>query len=264
MDKPAYEAASAEVMATLHSLEVVVEELGWDEAYLGAQTEDPEELAESVRAQVRQRTGLECSVGIGQNRLQAKIATGYAKPAGVFRVTYDSWFDLLGDQPVTALWGVGGRTAKRLAPLGVHTVRELATMDDAVLAAEFGPTIGPWLGRLARSDDRTPVSGTPAPRRSRGHEVTFQENLLDWSDVRREVERMVDLVAAEVPGDGKLVDRVVVKVRYAPFFTATRSQAVRPPTQDRKALLEAALEALARFEPDRPVRLVGVAAQFAR
>jgi nucleotidyltransferase/DNA polymerase involved in DNA repair len=265
VDRETYEAASTEVMAALRTFDVVVEELGWDEAFLGVETDDPVAFAGKVRDRVRERTRLECSVGIGKNRLQAKIATGYGKPAGVFTLTYDNWFELLGDQSVEALWGIGRRTAIRLEALDIRTVRDLAAADDEVLAPAFGPTIGPWLGRVGRGEDPTPVSGTPAPRRSRGHEVTFQRNLTDWADVRRQVAAMTQQVAAEIADDDQLVDRIVVKVRYAPFFTTIRSRVVRPPTRDVAALVAVALAVLEeKFEAGRPVRLIGVAGQFVR
>jgi DNA polymerase IV len=81
-DRPAYEAASEEVMATLRSLPVVVEVLGWDEAFVGSGTDDPERLAADIQAAVASACQLTCAVGIGDNKLRAKIATGFAKPGG--------------------------------------------------------------------------------------------------------------------------------------------------------------------------------------
>src|SRR3954452_13002382 len=97
VDKDAYEAASAQVMAVLRGTGAVVEVLGWDEAFLGVVTDDPEAYARDVQRRVRAATRLECSVGIGKNKLQAKIATSYGKPAGVYRISGETWFDLLGD-----------------------------------------------------------------------------------------------------------------------------------------------------------------------
>src|SRR6476659_9310033 len=95
-DRPAYDAASAEVMATLRSFPVVVEVWGWDEAFVGTSTDAPEELARSITARVLEDTGLTCAVGIGETRLQAKTATGFAKqgPAGpgrIARLTWATW-----------------------------------------------------------------------------------------------------------------------------------------------------------------------------
>ena len=128
-DRAAYDAASAEVMATLRSFPVVVEVWGWDEAFVGAATDDPEALARAIKEAVRDRTRLSCAVGIGETRLQAKTATGFAKPGGVARLTRATWLPTMGDRPVTAIWGIGERTAHRLADAGVRTVRDLAWAD---------------------------------------------------------------------------------------------------------------------------------------
>src|SRR5689334_23210773 len=92
VDAPAYEAASEQVMAALRGLEgTVVEVLGRDEAFLGVSTDDPEAFARTVQAQVLAATQLHCTVGIGDNKVRAKIATGFGKPRGVFRLTAENW-----------------------------------------------------------------------------------------------------------------------------------------------------------------------------
>ena len=96
VDRPAYEEVSETVMAVLRSTGAVVEVLGWDEAFLGVETSDPEGFARSLADRVREATELDCTVGIGENKLQAKIATGFGKPAGVFRLTFGNWFEVLG------------------------------------------------------------------------------------------------------------------------------------------------------------------------
>jgi len=190
MDKAAYEAVSATVMAALREFDAVVEVMGWDEAFLGAETEDPEELARRIQKQVRAASQLDCTVGIGENKLQAKLATGYGKPAGVFRLTHDTWFEVLGGQPTEALWGIGRRTAAKLAALGIGTVGELAATDPFALAPVFGPATGPWLVQTARGLSPSPVDSAPYVARSHGQEVTFQQDISDWAEVRAEVTRL--------------------------------------------------------------------------
>jgi DNA polymerase-4 len=133
-----------------------------------------------------------------------------------------------------------------------------------VLAARFGPTNGPWLLRLGQGRDSATVVGTPYRARSRGREVTFQQDLADWADVRREVVALAHRVAGEIADEGPLAVRVVVKVRYVPFFTVTHSRVLKPPTVEAAEIERAALEALDRFTPDRPVRLVGVRTELER
>jgi DNA polymerase IV len=104
-DPPTYETASEQVMATLRRFPVVVEVLGWDEAFLGVHTGDPEALAAEAQRAVKQATGLVCSVGIGDNRLRAKLATAFAKPAGIYRLTRHNWIRIMGERPTKALLG---------------------------------------------------------------------------------------------------------------------------------------------------------------
>ncbi len=263
VDRPAYEAVSVVVMDTLRSFDAVVEVTGWDEAFLAADTPDPEALARQILAAVHAATGLDCSVGIGENKLQAKIATGFGKPAGVFTITSQSWPGLLGPRPTDALWGVGTRTARKLAVMGIGTVAQLAAADPRELARRFGPTIGPWLVQLARGIDLSRVTAEPYVPRGHGREVTFQQNLTSWDEVRTEVARISRLVADDVAADGRPAGRVIVKVRFAPFFTRTHGRGLDEPTRDPAAIESAALAALDSFTRHDPVRLLGVRAEFA-
>src|SRR3712207_41122 len=153
VDKDAYDEASAGVMGTLRSLEwgarpVVVEVLGWDEAFLAAgpgavlpptdPLADPRAFAAHIRERVLAETKLHSSVGIGDNKLRAKIATEFGKPRGTGMLTEETWFEVMGDRPTTALWGIGRKTAQKLSALGIDTVTQLASSDARVLAAELG------------------------------------------------------------------------------------------------------------------------------
>lgn len=271
VDADAYNEVSARVMAVLRETGDPVEVLGWDEAFVGAETDDPEQYARGLAADVRAATGLDCSVGIGENKLQAKIATGFGKPAGVARLTGATWFEVLGGRPPDAIWGIGAKTTAKLAALGIATVRQLADADPARLAAEFGPTTGPWLVLLGNGRGETGVDPTPYVPRSHGREVTFQRNLADWAEISAAVSRLARQVAAEVTD--RPVARVVVKVRFAPFVTITHGVPLPPGEQSPPgsgeaerwaAVIERAAEAaLGKFTPGRPVRLLGVRAEFA-
>jgi nucleotidyltransferase/DNA polymerase involved in DNA repair len=262
VDRGAYEEASDSVMAVLRSTGAVVEVLGWDEAFLGVDTDDPEAFARSLAASVQEATQLDCTVGIGENKLQAKIATGFGKPAGVFRLTHRNWFEILGDRPTDALWGIGAKTAKKLADLGIRTVSDLAAADPDALAAVFGPMTGPWLVLLGRGRGDADVDDTPYVARGHGKEETFQQNIAEWSRVQAEVARLARLLAADLASEPRPAVRVVVKVRYAPFVTQTHGVPLPSPSSDAPAIERAALDALQRFTGRRPVRLVGVRAEF--
>ena len=262
VDRPAYEAASARVMAALREHEAVVEVAGWDEAFLAVDTDDPEAAARRIALRVRAATGLDCTVGIGENKLQAKMATGFGKPAGVFRLTHDSWLLVLGDRPTDVLWGIGSKTARRLAGLGIGTVADLAAADPRVLAGVFGPAIGPWLVQTGRGLGSAEVSGAAYRARSRSAEITFQQDISDWEQVRAEVSALARRVAAEIAAEQRPAGRVVVKVRYAPFMTSTHGHPLAAAGWDPVEIDQAALAALDQFTSRRPVRLLGVRAEF--
>ncbi|MFZ0142146.1 MAG: DNA polymerase IV, partial [Aeromicrobium sp.] len=151
VDGPVYLAASEQVMSALRGLDgAVVEVLGWDEAFVGIDTDDPQAFARHIQAEVLAATSLHCSVGIGDTKVRAKIATDFGKPRGVYQLTRANWFEVMGDRPTDAIWGIGTRIKARLAELGIDTVHDLATADEERLVTEFGPTMGPHFGRLGR------------------------------------------------------------------------------------------------------------------
>ncbi|MEZ5095718.1 MAG: hypothetical protein R2731_06130 [Nocardioides sp.] len=218
---------------------------------------------------------MHCSVGIGDNKLRAKIATDFGKPRGTFVLTEDRWFEVLGDRPTSALWGIGGKTARKLAELGIRTVRELAAADARLLAERLGPTMGPWYRRLGRGVGDTVVDATPWVPKAHGREETFQADLQSRSEVDAAVRRLTRAVVADIDQEGRPAVRVGIKVRLRPFVTLQRSLTLPEPSHDPEVLAAAAVSLLdrvpalvpedaARDGPGdgsdrvRPVRLLGV------
>jgi DNA polymerase-4 len=263
-DPPAYLEVSEHVMAAVRELPVVVEVLGWDEAFVGARTDDPEALAAAIKDAVARETGLSCAVGIGDNKLRAKLATGFGKPGGIFRLTQENWWEVMASRPTDALWGIGGKTTKKLAELGIHTVLDLAGADVAALAARFGPKTGPWLRLLGGGISDAEVSATPYVARSRSRETTFQRDLTDPAEMAAEVSALAKRVWQDVLDEGRPAARVAVKVRFVPFLTHTHSITLPEPTSEAGEIDRAAQEVLGMFELTRAVRLLGVRAEFLR
>lgn len=272
-DHAAYEEASEQVMATVRGLEwggvpVVVQVLGWDEAFVAAgpghgALGDPDEFAAHLRATVLEATGLHSSVGIGDTKPRAKNATDFGKPQGSFRLTEDNWFEVMGERPTRALWGIGAKTEKKLTALGIRTVRQLALSDATLLAEHLGPTMGPWYHRLGRGADTSLVDATPWVPRAHGREETFQQDLTDPDDVVAAVRDLTARVLADLVREGRPAVRVGLKVRFAPFRTTTRSLTLPAATNDLETLADAAVVLLRRVESDRPVRLLGVRLEMA-
>ncbi len=173
VDADAYLETSHHVMDTLRTFDAEVEVAGWDEAFLAVAADDPETLAREIQQRVLRRTRLWCTIGIGDNRLQAKLASGFGKPRGVFVLTSDRWNETMFGLTTSELWGIGSKTAAKLADLGIRTVGELAGAEDAVLAERFGPRTGPWLASLGRGEGsaRRPPGGLDAQGPQQGAHV---------------------------------------------------------------------------------------------
>ena len=224
---------------------------------------EPVELAHDIQLAVRQRTGLSCAVGIGDTKLTAKTATGFGKPGGVATLTRQHWLEVMGEKPTDAIWGVGKRIAARLAALGVDTVADLAAADWTVLAAEFGPRTGPWIGSLGRGGADSDVSSAPWVAKGRSRETTYPSDLTARDDLVREVTELAEQVTRDVVGEDRVVVRVALKVRTASFWTRTKISKLAEPTQDPAVVAGRAVTLLDRFELDRPVRLLGVRVELA-
>ncbi|MEU4196448.1 DNA polymerase IV [Kribbella sp. NPDC026611] len=277
-DPAAYDAASLEVMDTLRTFPVVVEVWGWDECFVGAETDDPEALAADLRAAVATTTGLTCAVGIGDNKTRAKLATNFAKhtrshaqpfsgagdgsAAGIYRLTADNWRDVMNHRPVRDLWGIGTRMEHNLNELGITTVEELAAADVDTLKKRFGPKMGAWYAALGRGLGDTHVTDVPREPVSRSHEETFPTDLTDPTDIAREVRRIAEEVTHEVVADGRTIQRVWVKLRFTTFYTPIKSRKLPNPTQDPEVIATTALTLLKKFELRRPIRLIGIRVEF--
>ncbi|WP_345750252.1 DNA polymerase IV [Microbacterium rhizophilus] len=262
VDHAAYEEASGHVMSALRGVPgVVVEVLGWDECFVGVTTDDPESVARTAQTAVLDETRLHCTVGIGDNKVRAKIATEFGKPRGTFRLTEANWFEVMGERPTRALWGVGAKVEKRLAAHGIRTVRELADADRDELVAEFGPRMGVWYHELGWGIGPTAVDDTPWVARSHSRETTYQRNLTTRGEVADAVRVLAEQAFEDCAAEGRAVIRVHLKVRYAPFETRTLGRKLSAPTLRREDVVDAVLALGATLE-DREVRLLGVRAEM--
>ncbi|WP_223625711.1 DNA polymerase IV [Microbacterium sp. EST19A] len=264
VDHEAYGSASAEVMAALRALPgVVLEVIGWDECFLGVITDDPEATAREAQAAVLEATGLHCSVGIGDNKVRAKIATEFGKPRGSFRLTEENWFDVMGAKPTRDLWGVGSKVQKRLAEHGIATVRELADADEQELVTEFGPKMGVWYHGLGSGLGPSVVDDTPWVARSHSRETTYQQNLTSPAEVEAALRELAGHAFDDCAAEGRPVIRVHLKVRYAPFETKTFGRKLAAPTTERQDVVDAAVALGVTLDSGREVRLLGVRAEMA-
>ncbi|MET4637136.1 DNA polymerase-4 [Mycetocola sp. 2940] len=262
VDAETYTAASHEVMATLREQPgATVQVLGWDEAFVGIDSDDPETYARNIQRAVLDRTRLHCSVGIGDTLVRAKVATGFGKPRGVFRLTAANWLEVMGTRPAIELWGVGSKVSRRLAGHGISTVADLAGADAETLVDEFGPKMGLWYRQLARGEGAREVDDTPWVARGHSRETTYQQDLVTSAEIEAAVRELVDRVLEDVEAEARPVVGVTLKVRYAPFITKIFTKKI-PETADREVVLARAFDLVARMEKDRPIRLLGFRAEM--
>jgi DNA polymerase-4 len=264
---PAYSAASHQVMARLHALTPLVEQLSIDEAFLdvSALPEPGEAVARRLQAAIREELGLPCSLGVATNKLVAKIATDVGKvarrtggsPNALQVVPPGEEAAFLAPLPAGALWGVGPKTAARLAKIGVTRAVDLLSCDPATLARVVG-SFAPSLLAQARGIDERPVV-PDRPSKSVGNETTFANDVLDLDVLRAEAEGMARRDASWLAKHDLVARTVVLKLRYAGFQTVTRSESRDPATREAGELAARAAALLLRTEAGRrPVRLIGV------
>ena len=265
-DYEACREASQAVMAIFRSITPLVEPLSLDEAFLdvtgAARTLGrPEQIAELLRARVKDEVSLTVSVGGGPSKFIAKLATNYCKPDGVLIVPPDGVDAFLQPLPVAALWGVGEATAETLKRLGLHTVADIAATDTDALVRALGPAAGAHLAALSRGLDDRPV--VPHEReKSIGAEHTFDTDIDDPAVLHRELLGLSERVAARVRAAGVRARTVSIKVRYADFRTISRSRTLGEPTDVTQEMYATARELYDVLGASRPrIRLLGVRAE---
>ena len=264
-DMAFYRRASAKVMEVLRRFSDRVEVAGLDEAYLDlADRRTPEARARELKREMLATTRLVCSVGLGPNKLCAKIASDLDKPDGLCVLEPERMLEVVGQRPAKLIPGVGPRTAARLESLGVRTVADLAAAGEAVLDRTFGPRLGRELRERARGHDERPVV-TARERKSESRETTFADDVSDRALLYATVEELADDVARGLAEGGHAGRTITLKIRLRPFRTHTRSRTIDAHTSDPGVIRTVARQLLADFELDAPVRLLGVGvANFVR
>jgi DNA polymerase IV len=260
----AYVEASKAVFAVFDDVAPVVEGLSIDEAFLDVSGMErsvgsPHEIATRLRSEVRQRVGLPITVGIARTKFLAKVASAVAKPDGLLLVPPESELSFLHPLPVERLWGVGPVTAAKLRSRGITKVRQVALLPEAVLVAMLGRAAGRHLHALAHNLDPRPVRAGRR-RGSIGSQRAGRRRTLE--EVDADVVALVDRVTRRMRKAGRIGRTVVLRLRFADFTRATRSQTLPHATAHTETILAAARGLVAASQPlleQRGLTLVGVA-----
>jgi DNA polymerase-4 len=208
-------------------------------------------------AEIRNASQLTCSVGIGQNKLVAKVASDAEKPAGFVVLTRRQACERFASSPPGLIPGIGPKTAARLAELGLTTLAAVAAAPERVLIERFGENHGPDIARRARFE-HVGVVGAPHKVASESRERTFDYDLRDPLQMREALARMATELCAGLASHGRRGRTIGIKVRLDDFTTVTRARTVEEATCDLDVVSEVALALLHEYSPPRPVRLLGV------
>ncbi len=268
VDFAAYEKESERFLAILRDYSPLVETFGLDEAFIevmgqgeGEREKDPFSYAPKMAAEIKKRakreTGLIVSVGVGTNKLLAKMACDMGKPDGFFIIKEGEAEALFRDMPVRKLWGVGPRMEKRLKDLGIRTIGGLAKTQVSYLVRNFGPNYGRTLHEHARGVDNSPVVPFQEPQ-SMSREVTFEEDSSDLYLIKETLYALTEDVASRLKGEGYKGRTVAIKVRFSDFRAVTREVTFEAVTDSLNDIWAAASKLLESVDLPKSIRLVGV------
>lgn len=255
-----YTAESRRIMAVFKQYTPLVEPLSLDEAFLDVSGcerlfGDAVDIGRAIKSDILRETGLVASVGVAGSKFIAKLASDMEKPDGFCVIPPDDVQRVISPLPVSSIFGVGPRTAKRLEALGVQTVGDLAALERKDVLKRFGSS-GAWIHDLAHGIDSRRVT----PRReekSVSHERTFPEDVSDREVLRAQLFQLSEDVAFRLRDHGLRGRTVAVKARSESFKTVTRTKTLAFPTNLGPRIYAAARELLERV-PAGPLRLVGV------
>lgn len=265
VDKPFYSAVSDEIMEILRSHADIFEQMGIDEAYLdvtqrtkGSYSE-AEKLAETIKRDVFAKQKLTCSVGVGPNKLVAKISADIQKPDGLTVVRPETIRSVLSPLPVRRLVGVGRKTEQRLEALGVRTVGQLARFDVQKLIDVFGKRLGTYFHNASLGVDEEPVQERSEPE-SVSRIATLKEDTRDLTVILDEAYRLCNEVHSKLTILGLVYRSVSIYVVAGDLSVHSRSKTFENPTNSLEAFKNTVKELYEKFlaESEVEARRVGV------
>jgi DNA polymerase-4 len=259
VDFDTYAAVSQQIKAILREFSLTCEDSGLDEAFLDVShvEQAPEQIAKTIKKRIRSATGLSCSIGIGPNKLLAKLASDLEKPDGLTVLTEADIKTRVWPLPARKLLGVGPKTERRLAALDIKTIGALAAAPLPLLQRHFGDAHGRYLHESAHGIDESPLI-TAWKAQSSGRQITFQHDVSDRRAIENALKKLIRTVIEDVREQGCRARTVTVRLRFADFETLSRQTTLPRPSDALATILRAARDCLARFAITKKVRLVGV------
>jgi DNA polymerase-4 len=257
-DFPAYREASAQVMDILRANVEVVEVVGLDEAYLDLSgLFSPKATMRRIANEIRVETQLTCSVGISESRMLAKITSELGKPRGLVVLSREQALERFAEDSPGLIPGIGPKTVSRLESMGIRTLTDLRQRSREELESSFGPRSGAWLHARGNLLDSTPI--TPEHEtKSQSAEITFDVDVNQRAELERHLASLSEELCRRL-AKRELEGRTIgIKVRLDDWTNVTRSHTIEAPTNDPAVVGPLALDLLRAYDPQRPVRLLGV------
>jgi DNA polymerase IV len=257
-DFTAYRAKSREVWELVRGRIERIQQVGIDEAYLDLTgVEKPLRVLRELVAEVRERTGMTTSVGVGPSRLVAKTVSSSFKPQAFAALSREDACERFAGAPTRILQGVGPKTAERLAGMGIATVGDLQRADEHVLVERFGPRAGAYLKARSWFFDDSPVQAVGAAK-SRSNETTFPHDIADHGELEAVLVRLAEELCATLRRREVAGRTIGIKVRLDDWTTVTRARTLDARTNEPATVVPVVLELFRAYAPERPVRLLGV------
>lgn len=257
VDMAHYRERSRAVMSLVGELEVPTEPASLDELYLDLSgLPDPVARMSGLVGAIRGQLHLDASVGIGPNKLVAKVASDAEKPRGFVVLTREQAAKRFASEPPRLIPGIGPKTAERLSTIGIETIGALQRHPLEDLVARFGANHGQALHDRSHFRSDSPVARGEA--KSRSVETTFDRDIADPDRLERILEQQAQRLGRELAERGLSGRTIGIKVRLDDWTTVTRVQTIEAPTNDPGAIAATALTLLRAYAPPRPVRLLGV------
>jgi DNA polymerase-4 len=256
-DFAAYREASGQVMDILRANAEVVEVVGLDEAYLDlSELFSPKATLRRIATEIRE-INLNCSIGLSENRLLAKIVSELGKPGGLVALSREEALERFAADSPGLVPGIGPKTVLKLKGMGIGTLAKLRDHDPATLERAFGPRQGRWLRARARFEDETPIV-VAREAKSQSAETTFDVDVADRAEMETHVRALSEELCRRLRSRDLAGRTIGIKVRLDDWTNVTRSHTVERPTNDPGTVAPLALELLRAYSPPRPVRLLGV------
>jgi DNA polymerase IV (DinB-like DNA polymerase) len=265
VDYDYYQKISDNLMTILRGYADELEQAGIDEAYLDVTNrthgnyKEAQALVEEMKRVIKEQAGVTFSVGIGPNKLVAKIASDMHKPDGVTVVHPEEVQAFLSPLPVDSLLGVGKKTVAKMADMGIKTVGDLAKYDVQCLVEVFGKTLGVYFHNASNGVDNEPVQEA-GEAESIGRMGTLKENTRDLNFIMQKIEQQIDEIYEEFTQKGLIYRQVGIAAVMTDLSSKSRSKTLEKPAKDKETIRKAARELFDKYldETDMEIRRVGV------